>query len=76
MVHFSVWYTGIQKTVETKIRELATKYGTVYVMSGVALDANHDGQRDSDATYTRLGCPFSVEQPYNIQQYCITFVLH
>ena len=39
--------------LDDKVQEWANNYSTVYVISGVVLDANNDGQRDPDDTYSR-----------------------
>ena len=51
--------TGVGSHLDEKVLEWAKTYSAVYVVSGVVLDANNDGQRDPDDAYSR---------------YCTTFV--
>ena len=39
--------------LDEKVLEWAKTYSAVYVVSGVVLDANNDGQRDPDDAYSR-----------------------
>ena len=46
-------HAGVGSYLDDKVQEWANNYSTVYVISGVVLDANNDGQRDPDDTYSR-----------------------
>lgn len=46
-------HTGVGSYLDQRVLEWAKTHSAVYVISGVVLDANNDGQRDPDGAYSR-----------------------
>ena len=63
-----------------KVQGWAKTHSPVYVISGVVLDANNDGQRDPDDTYSRycvcsdIGCDIHTYVCYGIHTKMNTFL--
>lgn len=54
--------------LDEKVLEWAKTYSAVYVISGVVLDANNDGQRDPDHAYSRY-CSMCMDVCYGVGTY-------